>query len=100
MRKTSAPAENRAWICSGDDVAGPSVATIFVLRRLRIAVIRQNKRDLCRAREPLCMYFRLAQGVRAVNAFVRFRDTKGRLWMKPTNTFDRRGEDRRCSSFA
>ncbi len=33
MRKTSTPASNRARIFSGLDEAGPSVATILVLRR-------------------------------------------------------------------
>src|SRR5215467_9145168 len=36
MRKTSAPESNRALIVAGEEVAGPSVARIFVLRCLRM----------------------------------------------------------------
>src|SRR5690348_11104174 len=40
MRKTSAPASKSAFIFSGVDDAGPSVASIFVFRRLRIGISR------------------------------------------------------------
>src|ERR1700710_1424567 len=41
MRKTSTPASNRARMRSGEDEAGPRVATILVLRR-RLILIRKR----------------------------------------------------------